>query len=83
MSGPCHSAPLSPHPAGSDKLEWYLAGWMHLKALLVRHALGFSCDGLGFTSDAFSSPSQSNLCTRQRSGRGVSFPGAANVMKKS
>lgn len=32
----------------SDKLELYLAGWMLLQGLLVRHALGFSSDALGF-----------------------------------
>lgn len=67
----------------SDKLELYLAGWMLLQGLLVRHTLGFSSDALGFISNAFSSPNQSSLCTRQRSGRSVSFTGAANVMKKS
>lgn len=65
------------------KLELHSAGWMRLQDLLVTHALGFSSNALGYISDALSSPSQSSLCTRQRSGRSGSFPGASSVRKRS
>lgn len=49
----------------------------------MRHPLGFSSDALGVVSGALSSSSQSSLCTRQRSGRSGSFPGASSIMKRS
>lgn len=65
------------------KLELRLASWVRSRDLLVRHALGFSSNALSFISDARSSLRQSSLCTRQRSRRSGSFPGASSVMKRS